>query len=71
MGIPAQPSRRTLAPLPMAATTDGGGVSNQPGYQPVTNPSVRLGTSTQRLPDALLGQQWVFVNLEAAAFENA
>jgi len=26
MGIPAQPSRRTLAP-PMAATTDGGGVS--------------------------------------------
>jgi len=27
MGIPAQPSRRTLAPLPMAATTDGGGVS--------------------------------------------
>jgi len=46
----------------MAARTDGGGVSNQPGYQPVTNPSVRLeAPAPQRLPDALMGQQWVFV----------
>jgi len=54
----------------MAARTDGG-VPNQPGYQPVTNPSVRLEAAPQRLPDALMGQQWVFVTLEAAARGDA
>lgn len=39
----------------------------EPGYQGVTTPSVRLDSPLpQRLPDALEGQQWVFVSLSAA-----
>ena len=44
---------------------------NQAGYQSATNPSVKFETpAPQRLPDALMGQQWVFVTLEATAFEE-
>ncbi len=40
-----------------------------PNYQEGTNPSVQLLPSKpQRLPDALEGQQWAFVSLEAQAF---
>lgn len=71
MGIPAQPSRRTLALYQWLQQRMEEVYPNQPGYQPVTNPFVRLeAPAPQRLPDALLGQQWVFVNLEAAAFEE-
>lgn len=39
-----------------------------PGFQPGTNPSVSFAaTPPQPLPDALLGQQWAFVSLEAGA----
>lgn len=71
LGIPAQPSRRTLALYQWLQQRMEEVYPNQPGYQPVTNPSVRLeAPAPQRLPDALIGQQWVFVNLEAAAFEE-
>jgi hypothetical protein len=41
------------------------------GYQPGTNPSVRTMQGTpQPLPDALRGEKWMFVSLEARAFEE-
>jgi hypothetical protein len=71
LAIPAQPSRRTLALLQWLQQRLEKVYPHQPGYQPVTNPSVRMEMSTpQRLPDALTGQQWAFVNLEASAFEE-
>lgn len=71
LGIPAQPSRRTLALHQWLQQRMEEVYPNQPGYQAVTNPSVRLETPTpQRLPDALVGQQWVFVTLEGTAFEE-
>lgn len=42
-----------------------------PGFQPGTNPSVSLAeTAPQVLPDALRGEKWAFVTLEAAALEE-
>lgn len=71
LGIPAQPSRRTLALYQWLQERMEEVYPKEPGYQPVTNPSVRLeAPAPQRLPDVLIGQQWVFVNLEAAAFEE-
>lgn len=71
LGIPAQPSRRTLALHQWLQQRMEEVYPNQPGYQAVTNPSVRLETPTpQRLPDALVGQQWLFVTLEGTAFEE-
>ena len=71
LGIPAQPSRRTLALYQWLQERMEEVYPLQPGYQPVANPSVRLeAPAPQRLPDVLIGQQWVFVNLEAAAFEE-
>lgn len=68
LGIPAQPSRRTLALQQWLQQRWEEVYPQEPGYQPGTNPSVKLETlSPQRLPDALMGQQWTFVNLEAAA----
>lgn len=71
LGIPAQPSRRTLALHQWLQQRMEEVYPNEPGYQAVTNPSVRLETpAPQRLPDALMGQQWVFVTLEASALEE-
>jgi hypothetical protein len=68
LGIPAQPSRRTLALLQWLQQRMEEVYPQQPGYQPGVNPSVRMELPTpQRLPDALAGQQWAFVNLEASA----
>ncbi len=40
-----------------------------PGYQPGTNPSVQyMNSAPQPLPDALIGEKWAFVSLEAGAF---
>ncbi len=40
-----------------------------PGYQPGTNPSVQyMNSAPQPLPDALMGEKWTFVSLEAGAF---
>ena len=69
LGIPAQPSRRTLALIQWLQQRMEEVYPQQAGYQPGTNPSVRVEISKpQRLPDALTGQQWAFVNLEASAF---
>lgn len=71
LGIPAEPSRRTLAVYQWLQQRMEEVYPKEPGYQPVTNPSVRFETAApQRLPDALRGQQWVFVTLEASAFEE-
>ncbi|MCL2926960.1 MAG: Tab2/Atab2 family RNA-binding protein [Trichodesmium sp. St16_bin4-tuft] len=40
-----------------------------PGYQPGTNPSGQyMNSAPQPLPDALMGERWTFVSLEAGAF---
>lgn len=71
LGIPAQPSRRTLAVYQWLQQRMEDVYPKEPGYQSDTNPSVRLESpAPQRLPDALTGQQWMFVTLEASAFEE-
>lgn len=71
LGIPAQASRRTVALLQWLQQRMEEVYPQQPGYEKATNPSVRIEVpSPQRLPDALTGQQWAFVNLEASAFEE-
>ncbi|MBE9208746.1 Tab2/Atab2 family RNA-binding protein [Nostoc sp. LEGE 06077] len=67
LGIPAQPSRRTLLLNQWLQQRMEEVYPQEPGYQGGTNPSVRLDSPLpQRLPDALEGQQWVFVSLSAA-----
>ncbi|MEH2450074.1 Tab2/Atab2 family RNA-binding protein [Nostoc sp.] len=69
IGIPAQPSRRTLVLNQWLEQRMEEVYPEEPGYQGGTNPSVRLEKPLpQRLPDALEGQQWVFVTLDAADF---
>ncbi len=68
LGIPAQPSRRTLTLYHWLQQRLQDVYPQQPGYQPISNPSVRLETpNPQRLPDALIGQKWTVVSTEAAA----
>ncbi|QLE51902.1 DUF1092 family protein [Nostoc sp. C057] len=67
ISIPAQPSRRTLVLNQWLEERMKEVYPQEPGYQGGTNPSVRLEKPLpQRLPDALEGQQWVFVTLDAA-----
>jgi len=69
LGIPAQPSRRTLALNQWIQQRMEEVYPNEPGYQAVSNPSVRLEAPLpQRLPDALEAQQWAFVSLQATEF---
>ncbi|MEH2191366.1 MAG: Tab2/Atab2 family RNA-binding protein [Nostoc sp.] len=71
IGIPAQPSRRTLVLNQWLEQRMEEVYPQEPGYQGGTNPSVRLEKPLpQRLPDALEGQQWVFVTLDAADFAD-
>ena len=71
LGIPAQPSRRTLALYQWLQQRMEEVYPNHPNYQAVINPSVRYELPTpQRLPDELTGQQWIFVTLEASALEE-
>lgn len=71
IGIPAQPSRRTLVLNQWLEQRMEEVYPQEPGYQGGTNPSVRLEKPLpQRLPDALEGQQWVFVTLDAADFTD-
>ncbi|MDZ8109743.1 MAG: Tab2/Atab2 family RNA-binding protein [Nostoc sp. DedQUE12a] len=66
LGIPAQPSRRTLILNQWLEQRMQEVYPQETGYQEGTNPSVRLEKPLpQRLPDALEGQQWVFVSLTA------
>ncbi|MEH2024487.1 Tab2/Atab2 family RNA-binding protein [Nostoc sp.] len=71
LSIPAQPSRRTLVLNQWLEQRMQEVYPQEPGYQGGTNPSVRLEKPLpQRLPDALEGQQWVFVTLDAADFAD-
>jgi len=66
IGIPALPSRRTLVLNQWLKQRLEEVYPQEAGYQNTSNPSVRLDRPVpQRLPDALEGQQWVFVTLEA------
>ncbi|MEH1965174.1 Tab2/Atab2 family RNA-binding protein [Nostoc sp.] len=67
LSIPAQASRRTLVLNQWLEQRMEEVYPQEAGYQGGTNPSVRLEKPLpQRLPDALEGQQWVFVTLDAA-----
>jgi RNA-binding protein Tab2/Atab2 len=69
LGIPPQPSRRTLLLNQWLGERMEEVYPQEPGYQAGTNPSVRLDNPLpQRLPDALEGQKWIFVTLEGAEF---
>lgn len=68
-GIPVAPSRRTLALNQWMQQRMQEVYPTLPNYQPSNNPSVALPPAApQPLPDALLGEKWAFVNLEASAF---
>jgi RNA-binding protein Tab2/Atab2 len=71
-GIPATVSRRTLALNQWIQQRMQEVYPTYPNYQAaVANPSVSLPDSApQPLPDALIGQQWAFVTLEASAFAD-
>lgn len=67
MGIAAKQSRRTIALHQWLEQRYESVYPNEEGYQPSTNPSVNYGTTPpQPLPDALKGQKWAFVSLQAS-----
>lgn len=70
LGIPAQASRRTFTLHRWIEERMQRVYPHEVGFQPLPpNPSVQLQSEPpQPLPDALIGQQWAFVTLEAAAF---
>jgi hypothetical protein len=69
VGIPAQASRRTLMLNQWLQQRMEEVYPQEPGYQEASNASVRLESPLpQRLPDALEGQQWIFVTLTGADF---
>ncbi|BAZ89999.1 hypothetical protein NIES932_14850 [Raphidiopsis curvata NIES-932] len=71
MGIPALPSRKTLVLNQWIQQRMEEVYPQEPGYQQVTNSSVRLERPLpQRLPDALEGKQWTFVSLGASYFTD-
>jgi len=71
MGIPAVLSRRTYALNQWMEQRLEQDYPQHPGFQPGTNPSVSFpATVVQPLPDALIGQKWAFVTLEADAFAD-
>lgn len=65
LGIPAQPSRRTLTLNQWLQQRNKEVYPQEPGYQAATNPSVQVqkNSDPQRLPDALIGQKWVVASL--------
>ena len=68
-GIPAYPSRRTLALNQWIEQRMQDYYPTLPNYQESNNPSVVLPTSpAQPLPDALIGEKWRFVTLAASDF---
>ncbi|OLP17582.1 hypothetical protein BST81_14740 [Leptolyngbya sp. 'hensonii'] len=75
LGIDALPSRRTYALNQWLQERVQKFYPTVPGYQEgQANPIASLTTFEtalpQPLPDALIGQQWAFVNLEAGAFDE-
>jgi len=71
LGIDAELSRRTFSLHQWLQERMQSVYPTLPNYQPSNTPSVQFETQPpQPLPDALIGQQWAFVTLEAAAFED-
>ncbi|WP_448563222.1 Tab2 family RNA-binding protein [Trichothermofontia sp.] len=71
LNIPAIASRRTFALWAWLKQRELDVYPQQPGYQPSPSPSVQMPLGNlQRLPDALRGEQWRLVTLEAAAFAD-
>ena len=69
--IPARPSRRTMALTSWLEDRQRTVYPAMVGYTTAPAPTVAAPPpSPQPLPDALLGQQWAFVTLEAAAFTD-
>ena len=68
-GIPAYPSRRTLALSQWIEQRMQDYYPTLPNYQAGSNPSVILPSSpAQPLPDALIGEKWRVVTLSASDF---
>lgn len=71
LGIPAVLSLRTYRLNQWLEQRMQEEYPQHPGFQPGTNPSVSFAeTAPQVLPDALRGEKWAFVTLEAAALEE-
>jgi len=71
LDLPAIASRRTFALWAWLKQRETNFYPQQPGYQPSESPSVQMQIGgLQRLPDALRGEQWRLVTLEAAAFAD-
>jgi hypothetical protein len=69
LGIPALPSRRTFALSTWLQERIKSVYPSHPSYQAGSNASVVFPkTPPQPLPDALRGQKWQFVSLEASMF---
>jgi RNA-binding protein Tab2/Atab2 len=70
-GIPASASRRTLALHQWIQQRMVEVYPADPNYRASANPSVNMPAGApQQLPDALMGQQWAFVTLEASSFAD-
>lgn len=68
-GVPAYASRRTLALNQWIEQRLQDYYPSLPNYQAGSNPSINLpAPKPQPLPDALIGERWAFVSLEAEAF---
>jgi len=71
LAIPASLSRRTYALNRWLQQRMEEVYPTYEGYQAGANPSVRvMKQEPQPLPDALKGEKWMFVSLEAAAFDE-
>ncbi|HEY9760906.1 MAG TPA: Tab2/Atab2 family RNA-binding protein [Trichocoleus sp.] len=69
LNVPAKASRRTLTLQQWLDERKQTFYPNQPGYTDAPVPFVAAPPPSPRpLPDALVGQQWAFVTLEASAF---
>jgi RNA-binding protein Tab2/Atab2 len=67
IGIPSAASRRTIAIQQWLDERMSKVYPQQPNYQPANNPSVQMFSDPpQPLPEALIGEKWAFVNLEAS-----
>jgi RNA-binding protein Tab2/Atab2 len=71
IGIPASPSRRTIAIQHWINQRDQEVYSQDPSYQGKITAAVQMMTDPpQPLPDAIMGNKWAFVNLAAKDLED-
>jgi len=71
VGLPARPSRRTLALQHWLTERNQSFYPQQEGYTTAPTPSVAAPPPTPRtLPDALVGQKWAFVTLDAKSLRD-